>query len=179
MVDLTSLTIVTFCYHSDLSRERACTCGICTVLNGIVVARRVLMPKIRKRLGYSRVVPFLSPSLALSITSFPLSIKTFKMILVSFLSPVSVFGTCSRWDIYHSFQLLPPETLKIKTTLRRTNVILMSLGVWGMDSKVCLLAECYNFSNLPSSAYSFLPNLIDVSLNRQRCNRSAPLPMAT
>ncbi len=74
---------------------------------------------------------------------------------------------------------LPPETLKIKTTLRRTNVILMSLGVWGMDSKVCLLAECYNFSNLPSSAYSFLPNLIDVSLNRQRCNRSAPLPMAT
>ncbi|KAK0227508.1 hypothetical protein EDD85DRAFT_975210 [Armillaria nabsnona] len=40
------------------------------------------------------------------------------MILVSFLSP-----------------LLPPKTLKIKTTLRRTNVILMSLGVWGMDSK--------------------------------------------
>ncbi len=83
------------------------------------------MPKIRKRLGYSRLVPFLAPSLALSITPPFLSIndvQDFQDDSGLLLDALLVFFVPARGATFtvHSSRLSNARNLKIKTTLRRT-----------------------------------------------------------
>ncbi len=177
------------CVEVEGGKKKRTNSDRCGLLNIIRTNNRRWSPNLARELSFLILFLLLGPPIPSEmdgkpfpslVSSCPSTIsKTFEMILAS---PVSVFGTRSRCYIYHSFQppfYRPKPQDQDHADQKDLNVILMSLGVWGMDSKVCLLAECYIYSNLLSPVYSSLPRLINVNLNRQPCNRSAPLPAVT